>query len=213
MSKPEIEAKNAAYKLDRETRAVQALRHQFAEELADDEDMNFDLIEGETSFLETLDLVYEAMQQDAERIEGIKKRSAELTIREKRFTARQNRLKGIIEQAMMVADTKKLERPEGTFSIARRQPSVEIVDESSIPAAFFITVDPKPSLAAIKKADELKALIAAMKAVRDSEDGKKGALPIEEALKAQSEAEEALNAAIPGLEVLPKSDSLTIRKA
>lgn len=139
----------------KEAKAVQTLREslrQLGE--ADDETLLLDSIEGETSLIEAVDKLLLGIAEDQGLEAGARKAAAEIEARAARFARRSEAARSLIEQALMVADLDKLERPTATLSLVRRAPKVEIVEESEIPAEFWKTGDPRL---------DKKALAAALK--------------------------------------------------
>lgn len=124
----------------------------------DDEALLLDTIEGETSLLETLDKLLTQISADQGLADGARKAAADIVTRAERFEKRAETARALIEQALMVAELEKLERPAATLSLVRRAPKVEIAEESEIPAEFWKPGDPKL---------DRKALAEALKGGRD----------------------------------------------
>lgn len=122
---------------------------------ADDAELFRDMVEGETSFFEIIDAIYELIQQDNELITGIKKRIDDLSARKTRIEDRIAMRRAKIEAAIMVYGD-KIERPEATFSIRQNPPSVVVTDEAAIPAKYWKPGDPKLDRALLSA--DLKAL-------------------------------------------------------
>lgn len=137
-----------------EIAAASALKASLADALAGDPDLLLDTIEGETGLLEIVDALLLADLHDAEMIEGLKRAKDTIDIRRKRFEARVALRRALIEQAMLIVEREKLERPTATLSLISRPPAVEVVEEADIPARFFKS---KPVL----DKDALKAALAA----------------------------------------------------
>jgi hypothetical protein len=120
----------------------------------EDVQLLLDMIEGETSFCEALDKLLLAIAED-QALEGGALQAAEaLTARAERFARRAETARALIEQAMLVADLPKLERPTATLSLVRRPPKLDVAEEADIPAEFWKLGDPKL---------DKKALLAALK--------------------------------------------------
>lgn len=124
----------------------------------DDEALLVDTIEGETSLLEILDELLTQIATDQGLADGARKAAADVITRAERFEKRAEAARALIEQALMVAEVEKLERPAATLSLVRRAPKVEIAEESEIPAEFWKVGDPKL---------DRKALLDALKGGRD----------------------------------------------
>jgi hypothetical protein len=122
----------------REAQAVLALKESLAAIHADDDEtLLLDSIEGETGFCEAIDILLARMASDAVLIEGTKSVVSDLEARAARFAKRIAANRAVIEQAMMIAELDKLERPSATLSLAKRQAKVEIQTEADIPAEFW----------------------------------------------------------------------------
>lgn len=128
--------------IEREALAARNLRESLGQ-LADDEDLALDMIEGETSLVECIDKLLEQNTADRALVEGIAKVMSELDGRGARVERRIDMRRALIEQAMMTAEIKKLERPTATLTMANRRPSLRIDDEASIPAEFWTAGAPK----------------------------------------------------------------------
>jgi len=146
----------------REMQALDALKLALADEIRDDPDFLLDLAEGETSLFEVIDALVSADALDAGLIEGVELAQRNLGYRKERFETRTARRRALLEQAMMMLEVKKLERPAATLSLANRKPKVEVTDESAIPSEFFKS-EPKLD----KKA--LNAAVEAIMAQREAE--------------------------------------------
>ncbi|NDC57956.1 MAG: hypothetical protein EBZ50_03815 [Alphaproteobacteria bacterium] len=139
------------YQANAELRAAEMLKASLADALALDPDLLLDTLEGETGILEIVDELLLAELADAAHVEALKDAKATLDARKQRFEARQATRRALIEQAMMLLERKKLERPTATLSLSERAPSVKVEDESAIPSKFF-TTKPVLDLAAVKDA-------------------------------------------------------------
>jgi len=142
-----------------EAEAVKLLRLALGND-ADDAELFRDMIEGETSFFEIIDAIFELIQQDGELVTGIKKRADDLSARRGRIEDRIAMRRAKIETALMVYGD-KVERPEATFSIRQNPPSVVVSDEMLIPAKYWKPGEPKLD----------KTLLSAdLKALKDQPD-------------------------------------------
>lgn len=139
----------------KEAKAVTALREslrQMGE--GDDETLLLDTIEGQTSLFEIVDRLLVSIAEDAGLAAGADAAAEKLARRAERFEKRAETTRALIEQALMVAELPKLERPAATLSLVNRAPKVEITEEAEIPAEFWKTGDPhldKKALAAALK--------------------------------------------------------------
>lgn len=138
----------------REAEAVRALRESLAAMGHDDEALLTDSIEGETRLFEIVDSLLVEMTETRGLVGGVEAVIGELENRRLRLQRRLDSYRTVIEQAMMVAELEKIERPAATLSLTRRPPKVEITEEADIPVEFW-----KPSAPSLDK----KALGAALK--------------------------------------------------
>jgi hypothetical protein len=119
-----------------------------------DEALLMDTIEGETSLMEAIDRLLLAIADAAGLAKGAHEAAEVLAARAERFEKRAEAARGLIEQALMIAELDKLERPTATLSMVRRPPKLEVAEEADIPAEFWKLGDPKL---------DKKALLAALK--------------------------------------------------
>lgn len=137
----------------KEAQAVAALRESLGAALDDGETL-VDVIEGETSLLEAIDKLLLTIAESDGLRDGALAAGRNILNRADRFTKRSEAARALIEQALMIAEVDKLERPSATLSLVRRGAKVELTQESDIPAEFWVTGDPKL---------DKKALAAALK--------------------------------------------------
>lgn len=141
-----------------EARAVAALQESLRQLGAEgDETLLMDSIEGETSLLQAIDRLLLAIAEAAGLARGARDAAETLAARAARFEKRVEAARAVIEQALLIAEVDRLERPSATLSLTRRPPQVEIAEEADIPAEFWKLGDPKL---------DRKALLAALKSGR-----------------------------------------------
>jgi hypothetical protein len=138
----------------KEAQAASALRESLRQLGADDDGLVLDSIEGETSLLEAIDKLLLKIAEDAGLAKGATEAAATLAARAQRFEKRAEATRAVIEQALMIAELDKLERPTATLSLVRRPAKVEVTEEADIPAEFWKAGDPKL---------DRKAVLAALK--------------------------------------------------
>lgn len=146
-----------------EATALEVLLADFRDMIADDPDLALDLAEGQTSAMEIIDALVLADGLDTELCAGAKAAKKVIDDRAKRFEARIERRRVIIERFLIIMEQKKLERPAATISLANRKLTVEVTDESALPSEYFTT----PAPAIDKK--KLNEAVAAIMAKRDAE--------------------------------------------
>lgn len=137
----------------KEAQAAKALVESIRATAGDDDELIIDAIEGETGLLEAIDRLLGRMVDSKAMIAGLDQAERDLGARKRRFEARLESDRALIEQALMMAEiSSKVERPLATFSLATRQPKVEISDESAIPATYWKAADPKLDKKAVGEA-------------------------------------------------------------
>lgn len=138
-----------ANKLHREAEAAKGL---IAELHSDDETLRQDMTEGETSLMEAIDAALAELDDCEAIVVGCKAQSEVLMSRARKFDARRERVRTLIEQAMLIADLPSAKRPTATVTVKRTPPKPMITDESLIPARFFKAPPPVLDKTAISAA-------------------------------------------------------------
>lgn len=134
-----------------------------AELSADDLQTIQDTFEGETTLDAEIRNALLASEEDEILVTGIKARVSELAERKSRFEKRIEARRGLIAQAMAVAQLPKLQLDVATLSCAAAKPRVEVDQESEIPTQFFKRQDPVLDKAGLTKTvlERHKAIVAA----------------------------------------------------
>ena len=145
------------HKLHREMKAVAALKESLKE--FDDDELLHDSIEGETNLFELIDKLLAGMDEDRTLILGVEARAAELDERKNRLKHRIERRRAMVEQAMVLAEAKSLERPTMTLSLRNTPPKLHVEDEALIPSDFWKsqapTLDKKKLTGTLKDGDKV----------------------------------------------------------
>lgn len=119
-------------------------------ELAEDDVLRADMIEGETDANEILRKI-EAERQNSLCMAGATAtRIAELELRQQRFEKREKAMRDLAFKIMQAADLRKIELPEATYSVRNVAPKVMITNEDALPDAAC-TLIRKPVMKAIKE--------------------------------------------------------------
>lgn len=108
-------------------------------ELAEDENLRADMIDGETEATAILSRIVNRMQEAEAMVAAIIKRKNDLDARAARFDRQADAMRSLAFRIMQAANLRKMPLPEATLSIRVNPPSVVINDESQIPAEFTIT--------------------------------------------------------------------------
>jgi hypothetical protein len=143
-----------ADKLNREATAAKDLIAAIRAEYADD-DLVHDATEGETSMMEAIDAALIEIDECEAIVAGCKAQSDVLLGRARKFDQRKDRVRALIEQAMLIADLPSAKRPTATVTVKRTPPKAIVADESLIPSQYFKPQPPKLDKRAL--ADALKA--------------------------------------------------------
>ena len=104
-------------------------------ELADDEQLRADMLEGETHINSVVSRAFEQSEQAGESVAGIAERQKALADRKARYSRKKAALRGLIFKIMERADLPKIELPHATFSMRKGVQKVEY-NGAEIPAAF-----------------------------------------------------------------------------
>ena len=107
-------------------------------ELADDDVLRADMIEGETDAFEFLRKVEMIREDTVDLIEGIAERTATLQERAHRLNRREQAMRSLMFKIMSAADLRKIELPEATLSIRNGTQKVIITDVLAIPDELFV---------------------------------------------------------------------------
>lgn len=124
-----------------------------------------DTFDGETTLDVELERALKAEDEDRILVDGIEARMKELTGRRERVNKRIEARRGLIEQAMIVAEWPSQRTAFGTLALSKSPDKVIIDDESLIPSNFWKRSDPvlsKSDLGTVLK-NHAKELAAAIK--------------------------------------------------
>ena len=120
-------------------------------DLADDEELRRDCIEGETSAFAVLTRLV-GIERDANSLSAaVANRISELQARKARADKRKEAMRVLMLRIMRGAGLSKAPLVEATVSVGKGRDSVEIVDEAKLPRAF-VKVVKTPDKTAIKAA-------------------------------------------------------------
>jgi len=140
------------YLIQRQAEAAAALRDSLAKLGETDPDLILDMTEGETSLFECIDALLLRMASDKALVVGTDSVISDLEARKRRVEKRIEFDRGLIEQAMAIAELPKIERPAATLSLSNRPPSLRIENEADVPAEFWTAGAPKLERKALTEA-------------------------------------------------------------
>ncbi len=128
---------------------------------ADDEQLVADTIEGETNFVEAVERAISEIDDCEVLISGLKAKEEAFETRRKLIEARADRIRAVVEQAMLSTEQLSLRLTTATLSLSRRKPGLVILNDADIPARFWVEPErPAPKL-------DKKALAEALAANQD----------------------------------------------
>lgn len=108
-----------------------------------DEETLSDTLEGLTNLREMIVAVVRSVLIDEAMVLGLSTRVAEMKARMERIEARARRKRQLVCEAMSEGDIRKLIEPEFTASLRQSPPTVEIISEDKIPAAYWKPQPPR----------------------------------------------------------------------
>ena len=143
--------------LGRELHIWQYLKERLIEQYADlkeDQQTLQDTLEGITNLQEAIEWTVESIAEDEEMLAGIKDRLEALNQRYDRIESRIETKRGLLLEALVKTDQKKIEHPEFTIFRQKGRQFVNILDESAIPTEYTLAQPAKPDKKLIKVAWE-----------------------------------------------------------
>lgn len=154
MTAPNAE-RNMQIQMQAARKLLDGLRDQGIE---DDSDLVADSIEGETNLLEALDAALSEIDECEILIFGLDEKLKAFDARKKMQKDRAERIRALIEQALMMIDQRSFKLPSATISLTARAAGLVITNEADIPAKFWIEQErPAPKLDRKAIAEALKA--------------------------------------------------------
>jgi phage host-nuclease inhibitor protein Gam len=120
-------------------------------ELADDEQLRLDTIEGETDAHDIAARLVRLNNHAEAMAAGVKSEIEALNQRRQRYVEQSRRARVSLQQLLQAMNARKLELPAGTVSLRATPPSLVITDSEAIPADFW-RVKREPDNTAIKDA-------------------------------------------------------------
>lgn len=144
-----------AHELRREAEAARVL---IAEIGSEDETLAHDMVEGETSLLEAIDRALAEVDDCDVTIAGCKAKEEQMAERRKRAEARQDRLRALVEQALVMCDLRTVKRPTATLTVRNVPPKPMVSDEAAIPARFWKQPDPVLDKKALNEAAKTETI-------------------------------------------------------
>lgn len=106
-------------------------------ELAEDEELRLDTLEGETEFNSIMARLVRRKLDAREMATGAKARKADVAERQARFEKQEETFDALIKSLLQAADLPKLVLPEATLSITQPRTRVNVIDVNELPQGFF----------------------------------------------------------------------------
>lgn len=122
-------------------------------ELAEDDELRADMIEGETNLNRIMDKLLSIYMEAQSSAAATKQRKVDIADRQVRFERKAEGAKALMKSVMQAADLPKLQLPEATVSITKPGTKVNVLDVNELPQGFFV-VERKAKSAEIKEALE-----------------------------------------------------------
>lgn len=123
----------------------------------EDDELVVDTIEGETGLIEAIDAALAEIDECEILITGLKAKEEAFADRRRREESKAERIKALIEQAMLTTEQMSLRLPVATLTLTQRAPGLIVTNEADIPTKFWIEQErPAPKL-------DRKALTAALR--------------------------------------------------
>lgn len=110
-----------------------------------DDDALADTLEGISDLPRMIERVLESMDADEAMAAALAIQIEQRTERMERYKDRAKTKRGLVEDAMIRADIRRLEFPAVTVSLGKRPRTLMIADESQIPAQYWTPQDPRLS--------------------------------------------------------------------
>ena len=123
-------------------RAARAARDLVAALRGEDDELIHDMAEGETDLFEAIDVALAEIDECAVVVAGCKAREEVFAARRKRAERREETLRGLIEQAIVVAEIGTVRRPIATLSVSLVKPKPIVTDEAQVPSSYWRQPDP-----------------------------------------------------------------------
>lgn len=125
-----------------------------------DEETVADMAEGETSLIEAIAAALTEIDECDMMSVGIAAKIEEFRARKGRVDGRAERVRGLIEQALVVAQIETVKLPSATLTVKRIPPKPVVIDEADIPTEFWRQPEPVLDKTAINAAVKEGRIIA-----------------------------------------------------
>lgn len=128
--------------MKREAEAAMALVSIMSDVLGDDETARSDLIEGQTDLFEVVAKCAHEIRQAEYQAQAAKSYIDDIKDRQARYERRAQRLRDAVCEILLAVGQKSIQTPVGVVTAGRVPPAVQIIDETELPARFWIKPPP-----------------------------------------------------------------------
>lgn len=140
------------HNIHRQTEAAKSLLSNLRDQGVDDDaELVADAIEGETNLVEAIEAALAQIDECDVLVTGLKAKEADFEARRKAIEKRAERIRALIEQAMLATDQLSMKLPTATLSLTKRAAALIVTDEADIPAKYWVE-QPRPAPKLDKKA-------------------------------------------------------------
>lgn len=125
-------------------------------DLADDEELRLDTLEGETDFHRIMSRLNDHRLEAKAMRAGMRDRRADLSERDRRWERREDFISRLMRQLLTAAKQERVVLPEATVSLTSGRDGVDIIDADELPQGFYTLVrqpDKAAILASLKKGE------------------------------------------------------------
>lgn len=105
-------------------------------ELAEDDDLRADMIEGSTAAYDVLDRILTKYRESEADANAALERQNRLAARQQAALNRKDAMRRLALRIMLAGNLKSIKLPEGTLSRVKGRESVEVLDENALPAEY-----------------------------------------------------------------------------
>lgn len=124
------------------TRQIDALIAAYPE-LAEDESLRADMVEGETGLDQVISRALDHMAEADMMVNAISERCSQQQERQKRYERRSDAMRGLIKDLMIHANLKSIPLPEATLTLSRGRETVNVFSAGDLPQGYTrLTVAP-----------------------------------------------------------------------
>ena len=110
----------------------------------DDADLLADMMEGETELHALLSWAFGKIEAEQAEQAALSEQISNRTARKKRAKAREDSVRNVALELLLLSGVPSVKLPEATFSVTNGKPSIKVTDASALPISLTITGPRKP---------------------------------------------------------------------